>query len=87
MHICPVCAYNQLPFPPSDYRICPCCGTEFEADDVDFTHEELRERWILAGMPWFSRHTPPPPGWSAPRQLAHAGLQSIPVSGVGTSIE
>lgn len=51
--MCPVCAYPSLPYPPTDYHICPCCGTEFGNDDQDRTHHELREDWIACGAPWF----------------------------------
>ncbi|MGD0773434.1 MAG: CPCC family cysteine-rich protein [Candidatus Solibacter sp.] len=74
MHVCPVCGYRALPFAPVDYHICPCCGTEFGADDVDFSHEELRSRWIDGGMRWFSKVTPPPKKWSPVQQLLAAGF-------------
>ena len=69
MHICPVCAYRGMPFPPVDCHICPCCGTEFGVDDLDLTHEELRTRWVSNGMPWFSRVTRPDANWDPSRQL------------------
>ena len=74
MHVCPVCGYRALPFAPGDYHICPCCGTEFGADDVDFSHEEFRSRWIDGGMRWFSKATPPPKKWSPVEQLLTAGF-------------
>jgi hypothetical protein len=67
MFDCPVCLFAEMPEPARDYHICPCCGTEFGNDDADCTHEELRDRWILAGAPWF--FGAPPPGWSPQSQL------------------
>jgi len=32
---CPVCFFDELPYPPRDYHICPCCGTEFGNDDAE----------------------------------------------------
>jgi len=49
-----------------------CFGTEFGFDDFDFTHEQLRERW-LNGAPWFSQEHQPPRGWDPIRQLGVAG--------------
>jgi len=74
MHTCPVCAYQQLTDPPSDYAICPCCGVEFDYDDATKSHAQLRAEWIAAGLKWFSRATPPPQGWDGRRQLAQGGF-------------
>jgi hypothetical protein len=67
-HRCPVCFFDHLSYPPEDYHICPCCGTEFENDDAEFTYEELRHQWILGGALWF--YEQPPAGWNAWKQLA-----------------
>ncbi len=46
---CPVCGFAGLAEPPVDptgsptYSICPCCGTQFGADDLDKPHAELRK--------------------------------------------
>jgi hypothetical protein len=69
MFDCPVCLYAEMPEPPQDYHICPCCGTEFGNDDVDSTYAELRDHWIRAGAPWFFRQ--PPANWSPWAQLLH----------------
>lgn len=69
---CPVCMYAQLPYPPCDYHICPCCSTEFGNDDADFSHEQLREAWIAGGPNWFFGR--PPEGWNPWMQLLKAGL-------------
>ena len=72
--ICPVCAYPSLPFPPTNYYICPCCGTEFGNDDEDRTHAELRADWIAGGLPWFFRE--PPVDWNPIWQLIVGGYES-----------
>jgi hypothetical protein len=72
MHTCPVCWFANLPYPATDYNICPCCGTEFGNDDDVSTWDELREIWIAKGMQWFFGH--PPYGWSAEAQLLNAGF-------------
>ncbi len=72
---CPVCAYDALIRPPCDYMICPCCGTEFGYDDFSATHEELCAEWLAKGAPWFSKKTPPPPGWEPKAQLQRAAMQ------------
>jgi hypothetical protein len=66
---CPVCGYDQMKYPAKDYNICPCCGTEFEADDFETTHAQLRQQWKATGMQWYSRRTPPPFGWNPSLQL------------------
>lgn len=60
--------------PPTDYLICPSCGTEFGYDDFATTHEELRNEWIANGSHWFSQATLPPPNWNSITQLSNAGL-------------
>jgi hypothetical protein len=62
-----------MPDPPQDYHICPCCGTEFGNDDADCTFDELRDRWIRAGAPWFFGD--PPEGWSPQAQLLHGSFK------------
>lgn len=66
---CPVCYYQPLPWPPEDYNICICCGTEFGFDDADLSFDHLRDRWIKSGMPWFSREFPPPDRWNPADQV------------------
>jgi hypothetical protein len=79
-YTCPVCGYGDLTDPPMDYEICPCCGTEFGYDDVTVTHEELRQRWLIAGAPWFDHTAPPPPNWNPNVQLDKAGYGFQPMS-------
>ncbi len=77
---CPVCGFGELREPPLDFNICPSCGTEFGYDNFTTSFQELRERWIAQGAPWFSTATARPPGWNPSRQLYNAGfaLQAIP---------
>lgn len=76
-HRCPVCAFQDLPYPPQDYHVCPCCGTEFGNDDAEFTHWQLREMWVAAGARWFFRN--PPDGWNPWGQLIEGGMKySLP---------
>src|SRR5437660_304251 len=71
-HMCPVCFYPEMMYPADDCNICPCCGTEFEIDDDDLTHEELRAVWIASGAKWFFRKSPEL--WNPWTQLAIAGV-------------
>jgi hypothetical protein len=72
---CPVCGYPKLPYPPRDYHICPCCGTEFGNDDAELSHAQIREMWIASGAQWFFRT--PPDYWNPYLQLIKAGLVSF----------
>ena len=74
MHRCPVCGYDRMLRPPAAGYICPCCGVEFELDDDEISHDDLRRRWIARGKCWFSNATPPPAGWNATLQLVRAGF-------------
>jgi hypothetical protein len=56
-----------MPDPPQDYNICPCCGTEFGNDDIEYSFEQLRYQWIANGARWF--FGAPPYRWSAGAQL------------------
>jgi len=67
MFECPVCLYPELPYPASDYNICPCCGTEFGLDDEFRTFAELRHEWVVQGAKWFLLE--PPVGWNPWSQL------------------
>jgi hypothetical protein len=57
-YTCPVCAFNQLTFPPQDHVICPCCGTQFGYDDVAHSYRELRNIWLGKGGEWFNIECP-----------------------------
>ncbi|MEP6851245.1 MAG: hypothetical protein ABJA87_01045 [bacterium] len=76
---CPVCGYPglfELPWSADNggsYEICPSCGFEFGVtdDDLGFTWDGWRERWIQRGMPWeTSGDRRPPPFWHPGEQLA-----------------
>ncbi len=64
---CPVCAFSELPYPPENYHICPCCGTEFGNDDAYYSHAQLREMWVATGAHWFFGNAPA--GWNPWLQL------------------
>jgi hypothetical protein len=64
--------FASLPYPASDYHICPCCSTEFGNDDTDLSHEQLREMWIANGATWFFGQSPE--HWNPWMQLIEAGL-------------
>jgi len=68
---CRVCAYDQMPYPPKDYNICPCCGIEYGLDNQFESYQNLRDRWLLDGGAWFSNVEPfrMPPHWDAWSQL------------------
>lgn len=73
-YICPVCAFPDLPEPPENFSICPSCGTEFGFDDARASHARLRQSWIQAGVPWFSRARHAPVDWNPWLQLIKAGF-------------
>jgi hypothetical protein len=73
-YTCPVCGFQSMPFPPTDYEICPSCGTEFEYHDAVKTHAELRQEWVRGGALWHSRVVPSPVQWDPWFQLISAGF-------------
>lgn len=66
---CPVCGFDNMPFPPRDNNICSCCGTEFGYHDLKLSHADLRKQWIAKGMPWFSTRMPRPRDWNPTEQV------------------
>ena len=58
-YTCSVCGYDSLRYPPENFIICPCCGTQFELHDAVRSHEELRRQWVAARDKWHSRAIPP----------------------------
>lgn len=75
--VCPVCGFNDLPREPYSYLICCCCGTEFELDDEETPHEELRRRWIEGGCVfWSKRRGTPTELWNPFAQLEKAFASS-----------
>jgi hypothetical protein len=81
-YLCPVCGFDNMPFPPEDHNICPCCGTEFGYHDLRMSHQELRERWAAGGASWFSAAMPQPLGWNWYIQLFNAGFVAVEVRGM-----
>jgi len=77
---CPVCGFDQMPFPPEDNNICSCCGTEFGYHDLRFSHADLRRQWLANGARWFSMRMPPPAGWNPTNQVNQLLLRGIGVS-------
>ena len=69
MYTCPVCGFNQLADPPTEFSICPCCGTEFELDDAFATHGELRSAWLRSGAHWWSTVVERPTNWDPYSQI------------------
>lgn len=72
-YLCPVCGFDELPYPASDHNICVCCGTEYGYHDSTLSHADLRDSWVASGAKWHSRRVSPPKGWTAYRQLVIAG--------------
>jgi len=71
MHICPICGYNRLLYPPDDGVICPSCGTQFGYTDAGVSHDTLKTEWLFSGLRWHSKVLAPPPGWNPYKQLAN----------------
>lgn len=54
-YTCFICGFNELDSPPTNYSICPACGTEFGYDDgVPHNVPETREKWFKSGMKWWA---------------------------------
>jgi hypothetical protein len=70
---CPVCGYG-MGAPPKDYRICPCCGTEFGVSDVNASIAELREAWMKTGPEWWGDLDAKPVNWDPIQQMGDAGI-------------
>ena len=79
--MCPVCGFPELAEPPrypsggGSNEICPSCGFEFgyTDDDLGFTYDQWRAKWINEGMPWKGEGQPPPPAWDPAEQLKKIG--------------
>jgi hypothetical protein len=83
--ICPVCGYF-LEFPPSDFNICPSCGTEFGYSDSGHSYDELRWNWFRHGAAWSSTVDKRPKGWDPLFQLlnlGHPASDSIQITEAG----
>lgn len=76
-YICPACGYPGLFEEPrsesggGSYENCPSCGFEYGYTDEDlgFSYEGWRARWIEAGARWQDSSRPAPLGWDATHQL------------------
>jgi len=68
-YLCPVCGYARLENPPSDFNICPSCGTEFGYSDSGTTFQSLREHWVASGANWSSKVDEKPQNWNPYVQL------------------
>jgi hypothetical protein len=73
---CTVCGF-LMEHPPTNFNICPSCGTEFGNDDLDWTIGQLRQAWLDNGAQWWSTSKPAPEGWNAVEQVLPL-LISIP---------
>lgn len=69
MHLCPVCGYDRLDEPPTNFSICPSCGTEFGYDDAFAPYAQLRARWMQGGALWWSTVDPCPENWDPVLQV------------------
>jgi len=76
---CLVCGYG-LGRPIELGTICPSCGTQYGISDETMTYEQLRDRWVTEHhAAWWSKATPPPPGWTPYAQLICAQTRPMPV--------
>jgi len=74
---CPVCGFNEMPYAPVPFNVCPCCGTEFGVDDRKTDHETLQRSWAANGYPWFDDITFPSASWNPRLQVALLNLIMI----------
>lgn len=76
-YMCPVCGFDQLADRPylasgkPSYEYCDCCAYQFGYTDGNkhISHQDWRERWVEAGMPWDWGQSAPPTGWDPVEQL------------------
>lgn len=68
-YLCPVCGYG-MEDPPSDFNICPSCGTEFGYHDANVSTNTLRAAWLRNGGKWWSATDPKPDGWDPYAQVS-----------------
>jgi hypothetical protein len=74
--LCPVCGYGMHD-EPTNYNICPSCGTEFGLHDQNASVAELRDAWIQSGPSWWSKTDPVPPGWDPLAQLERVTVPQV----------
>ena len=51
--------------------ICECCGFQegYTDDNLGYTYEAWRKKWIDGGMNWWSKRNKPSVGWNPLEQL------------------
>lgn len=76
-HLCPVCGY-LMDDPPSDYNICPSCGTEFGHNDRNASFAQLRATWLRNGAKWWSSVDRQPENWDPYLQVSNL-MSELPV--------
>ncbi len=82
-YTCPVCGFSELTEEPysdsggGSYEICYCCGYEFGVtdDDLGFSIEQWRKKWIKENMAWDRGREEPPKGWDPKEQLKNIGVE------------
>ena len=75
--MCPICGWPEhyeLPRGPAGHKsdeICSCCGFQFgwTDEDLGYTYEEWRERWIARGYPFQHSDDKKPNNWDGKAQL------------------
>lgn len=74
-YICPVCGFDELKQQPYDelgnesFDVCPCCFFEFGVDDMLYTFEEYRKKWLSDGAKWQSSTQVIKENWNPQDQL------------------
>lgn len=74
---CPVCGFVGLHEQPrtasggGSYEFCPSCDFEFGVtdDDLGYSDDDWRKKWVEDGMPWRSGNRPKPANWNPVNQL------------------
>jgi len=56
---------------PSNFNICPSCGTEFGYHDANVPITTLRAEWLRNGAKWWSATEPEPEGWDPYAQVSN----------------
>ncbi len=80
---CPICGYSGLSSPAyfdsgePTYQSCRCCGFEYgyHDEDLGYTHEQWRQKWIDGGMVWNEKTEKPPLNWDPRKQLLNIGIK------------
>jgi hypothetical protein len=85
-YICPVCGF-LLKYPAANFNICPSCGVEFGADDIDHDIGELQQLWFDRGMVWSSPVLPRPVDYNPALLLKNLEASSSASSDASRNIE